>query len=128
MKKYTILLVGVMLVLCSCSKPTKLLLYNNTGLVIHVEDGAKRVAIAASCSKKIKYPTNGRLSIECGNASWTYTISRYPPMEYCEPTAATIIYAQIETNGAIYVFLPKSNLPSPDLDSQPEGFPLMPLP
>lgn len=125
MKK--ILFFAVLLMVCSCSKPAKLLLYNNTQSVINVIDGEKKVSIPASSSRKIKYPINGKFAVEYKDTLWTYTVDRFPPKEYCTPVAAATIYAQIEADGAIYVFFPKSDLPSSDLNSQPEGFPLMPL-
>lgn len=128
MKRHVLLIMCCSLIyLTSCSKPAQILLYNNSGsdLEVRTDDGTD--IIESGCSKRIKYPMESSLTIRKSSTVWVYKVNKFPPREFCEPTAAATIHAQIEADGRIYVFLPKTALPVEDLISQPDGFPLMPL-
>jgi len=63
------------------------------------------------------------LTIKNGsNTSWKYAV-RYPDPTFILDNK---IYVQIETNGAIYLLLPKTKQAVKQFPPQPDGFPLRP--
>jgi len=58
---------------------------------------------------------------------WQYELARYTKAyEYSRPMGLRVQSAQIESDGSVYLLLPKSQQPAKDLPPQPDGFPLKP--
>ncbi len=110
----------------SCSREARIKLYNHTGSDVVIQVEGETYSIANGRIKTFIFPAKSKkLSIMINDTIWDYSV-QYPPIDYCSPTAASIIHMQLEPDGQLYVFLPKTLFPVTDISSQPKGFPLIP--
>jgi hypothetical protein len=108
----------------SCSRAPRLKLCNQTDadITITVEQWQTTITKGATAVFTFPFATK-RLAISTSSKTWEYDFP-YPPREYCQSGGSAVIHAQLEADGRIYVFLPKTSLPAADLSTQPDGFPL----
>jgi len=122
----TITLVLAVASVVSCSRPARMKLYNHSGFDITIVSSRSDIEIANGQSSVFMFPAEtSALMIQVDSTAWEYEMP-YPPREYCDPTAASVIHAQLEPGGRLYVFLPNTQFPVTDLSLQPDGFPLEP--
>jgi hypothetical protein len=113
----------------SCSLEPRLKLCNHTeaDITISVEGLKNQTTIAKGATAVFTFPFQQKhLVITTASSESRYDFP-YPPRQYCEPVAASVIHAQLEPDGKLYVFLPDTHLPAADLSAQPTGFPLTPI-
>ncbi len=114
-----------------CSKPTYLILYNNTGNDIEIKfSGTANTSFKVDKNSKIKildpsYADAFRITVNTKELYYSYK-PKSPPEEFVEEVAGEKrIYCQIEPDGTIYI-LTTGSFPVKVFLAQPEGFPLCP--
>ena len=123
-----IILLGL---LCSCSIPADVMLFNNAGMNALVTSGENAIAVAPGESQKITTVFRRFFSIEIGKASYNYELQSWPgEYEFTTgwgPWTKRVLSLQINGDGLIWVVTEGQKLPVPVSTSQAVGFPLEPL-
>ena len=119
----------VVALLCSCSVPTFLIVYNNTQNDLSILSDGKWYSIKDKNYKEIPFP-HGKLKLDVISSTntWQYKIG-FPPRNF-EKTKWEIspkIYLQIESNGWVYILYPTNDFPEINFPPQPKGYPLKPV-
>ncbi len=114
-----------------CSKPTYLILYNNTNNDIEIRfSGEADTSFRVEKNSKIKildpsYADVLYITINTKELYYSYK-PKWPPKEYVEDVIGEKrIYYQIEPDGTIYI-VADDKFPVKTFLVQPEGFPLKP--
>ena len=119
-----------LLLLSGCSIPVTVILFNNSLQPITVAIKDYKLVVQASETKSFKGIENSNFTIQIGQ-----DILRYEAPAISEasiiwkgwgPFSKRVIYAQLESDGKIWLVEPGMTFPLTHFKEQPEGFPLEP--
>ena len=107
-----------------CTQIPHVLLWNNSGHEVVIDADHVMYHCPANSRVSLKFPGNTmRLQVIRGtNNVWRYSI-RYPDEHFMRNNK---IFAQLESDGAIYVLCNNKAAVTEQLPEQPRGFPLRP--
>lgn len=116
--------------LCSCTIPTDVKLFNNSGESVIVNSGDDSTSVAPNETGKITAVFRRVFKIEIGEASYQYELEDWPgEYEFTTgwgPFTKRILMLQINSDGRIWVAAKGEELPLLESTPQPHGFPINP--
>ena len=120
-------------ILSSCTFAPKIVLLNNSGYTVKVQQGTKTIGIVnTGQSVEFYYPSADQMVfIKTETTSWSYNFTtNSPPHEYFLPPPERRerkLRVQLEATGELYLLLPTEEFPLTNFTNQPSGFPLKPI-
>jgi hypothetical protein len=133
MKPAHVRLIGLMagiVVLTSCQKPLRLLLFNGTAEEAIVEvngRGRSSGSYKLPPSKSVELPRLGQLAVRLGTNTWEYPDFETLPVGLVERRwNKDRLKVQLQDNGSILVLAASTTSPVTNFPPQPPGFPLRP--
>ncbi len=130
MKKILLLALALGLTVVSCSRGFVVKAFNNSGedLVIVSYDGERvphEFSVAARASVDVQF--SNQLSINHTKGEWKYDLVRTDQRyHYNRAGGLRVQDIQIDTDGAIYLLLPKTKKTVKQFPPQPDGYPIRP--
>jgi hypothetical protein len=130
MSQYAVVAALLAVVVCGCSKPLYLALFNNTGAPLEMCDHSiwRTVPVNSATVFVPSVADDTDFLVSRDGKVQAYSLRGIPiPDRYCSHRKGRVtLHAQIEPNLCVYLVPPGSTRPVTELPAQPPSFPVSP--